>query len=149
MYRLLLVNHSQMEYAIMCRSNLSQERTIFRMPSGWDGDDDMEIMTEFVFREKLKNRRKYTETDICPLVESEDEDEEVEDENEKTGETDDLQEDYRKAKIENKKKEPEIKKKNKKENDREEEREEEHQSLDITVEPEDPDLADELKNDTN
>jgi len=51
------------------------------LPLEWKGDsDDMEIVTEFVFREKLKNRKRYTEINMWPEPESEDdEDEEPED----------------------------------------------------------------------
>lgn len=88
MYQLYLVNHTQQEYCNVCRSNFSQERAHFIIPEGWNGDnDDMEIITEFVFREKLKNRKRYTQVEMWPEPDTEDEDCEEDQE--------DLQEDLR------------------------------------------------------
>lgn len=89
MYKLFLVNHTQYEYTQLCRSNFSQERTLFLLPADWQGDsDDMEVMTEFVFREKLKHRHKYNEVDMLPDMDS--------DEEEKNSDQEDLKDEYRK-----------------------------------------------------
>lgn len=66
MYQLFLVNHDRMQYVDVCRSNWSQERKVFCFPVEWEHLDDMEIMTEFVFREKTKNYKKYDQIDMFP-----------------------------------------------------------------------------------
>lgn len=70
MYQLYLVNHTQLQYVNLCRSNFSQERVVFMYPPFWELVDDLEIMTEFVFREKLKNRKKYELVDAYPDLDS-------------------------------------------------------------------------------
>lgn len=73
-YKILLVNHTRFEYVELCRSNFSQERRMFCVPENWNGsNDDMEVMTEFIFREKLKNRKKYLEVEM--FLEPDDDDE--------------------------------------------------------------------------
>jgi len=82
MYKLFLVNHTEFEYVDMCRSNFSQERVAFTLPESWDREADLEIITEFVFREKLKKRRKYTLVDMWNHEDiSSEEDSDLEDEN--------------------------------------------------------------------
>lgn len=76
MYKLYLINHTQYEYTDLCRSNFSQERRHFCLPSGWKREDDMEVMTEFVHREKLKHRKKYVEVDMYYIEETEDSEQE-------------------------------------------------------------------------
>ena len=77
-----MVNSTQYQYIVLCRANFSQERCPFIQPEGWNLEsDDVEIMTEFVFREKLKNKKKYARVDMfpdCPFDEDE-EDEETDD----------------------------------------------------------------------
>lgn len=58
------VNHTSKEYTVLLKGCFSRERKIFSMPSGWSREDDMEIMTEYVFREQLKNRSSYSEVDM-------------------------------------------------------------------------------------
>lgn len=95
-YKLYLVNHTQYEYVDMCRSNFSQERCMFIVPESWDGNnDDMEVMTEFVFREKLKNRKKYSEVEMFPDPGEEDE--------EANSDEEDLKDDERKKYLADKK----------------------------------------------
>lgn len=94
-YKLYLVNHTQYEYVDLCRSNFSQERAMFIVPESWSGgNDDMEVMTEFVFREKLKNRKKYSLIEMFP------EPEDDEDGNENS-EQEDLKDDERKKYLAN------------------------------------------------
>jgi hypothetical protein len=64
MFQLYLVNHTRDEYTEMCKSNYSQERVIFCLPFEWDTTDEMEIMTQYIFREKLKRRSKFTLVDM-------------------------------------------------------------------------------------
>ena len=99
-FKLFLVNHTQFEYVLLCRSNFSQERCPFTVPEGWEGEtDDLEIMTEYVFREKLKHRKKYIEIDMFPDdYESEESDEESDEE--------DLRDENRRAVLKNNKKAP-------------------------------------------
>lgn len=62
------------------------------IPLDWKGDqDDMEVMTEFVFREKLKNRKRYTLIEMWPEPETDDDEDE-----ESKADQRDLQEDIRK-----------------------------------------------------
>lgn len=72
-YQIYLVNHTRLEYVKVCQSGFSQERTLFMIPDSWSGsEDDMEMMTEFVFREKLKHRKRYDMIEMFPEPESED-----------------------------------------------------------------------------
>lgn len=84
MYKLLLVNHTQFQYIELCRSNFSQERVLFMFPSNWEYTDETEIMTEFIFREKLKNRKNYQLVDMfdCDDLPSSLENSDYDDENE-------------------------------------------------------------------
>ncbi len=91
-FKLYLVNNTQLEYVNLCRSNFSQERCMFMLPECWDNYDDMEVMTEFVFREKLKNRKNYTLVDMFPEYDQDDSNEENSDE-------EDLKEDTRKKYV--------------------------------------------------
>lgn len=92
-FKLYLVNNTQYEYVDLCRSNFSQERCMFMLPENWDNYDDMEVMTEFVFREKLKHRKKYELVDMFPEYDQ--------DESEPNSDEEDLKEDTRKKYVEN------------------------------------------------
>ena len=75
-FDLFLVNHTQKEYCYLCRSGFSQERAPVTLPAGWNGvEDELEVLTEYIFREKLKHRKQYTEVEMWPEPSgSEDED---------------------------------------------------------------------------
>lgn len=100
MYKLYLVNHTQFQYTELGRSNFSQERCVFMLPGDWDNSDDMEMMTEFVFREKLKNRKKY---ELVPMIS--DPNDFIDDEAEESGK-EDLKEEIRHLYISGKPKSP-------------------------------------------
>jgi hypothetical protein len=88
MYDLYLVNHTKKEFYVLCKSSSSQERKSFHFNSGWDREDDMEVMTQYVFKEKLKNRSKFK-----PAPDDEEYDEDEEEDNDKD---DDVKKDYHK-----------------------------------------------------
>jgi len=80
-FKLYLVNHTHNQYIELCRSNFSQERVQFTVPYDWNGhEDDMEVMTQFVFREKLKNRKDYELIEIDEEPEMSDSEEDESDE---------------------------------------------------------------------
>lgn len=62
-FYLYLVNHNSKSYTVIAKGSFSRERRYFALPSGWSREDDMEIMTEYVFNEQLKNRSSYDEVD--------------------------------------------------------------------------------------
>ncbi len=75
MFKLYLVNHTRKEYCQLCRGNFSQERVPFIFPGDWGNFDEMEIMTEFIFAEKLKDKKHYSEIDMYGTPDSESDDE--------------------------------------------------------------------------
>jgi hypothetical protein len=78
MYKLYLVNNTRFEYIEACQSDFSQARSHFAIPPSWNGsEDDMEMMTEFVFKEKLKHRRRYVIVEMFPEPISDDEDDDA------------------------------------------------------------------------
>jgi hypothetical protein len=62
-FYIYLVNHNSKTYTVIAKGSFSRERRYFALPSGWSREDDMEIMTEYVFNEQLKNRSSYDEVD--------------------------------------------------------------------------------------
>ena len=67
------------------------------LPAGWNGvEDELEVLTEYIFREKLKHRKQYTEVEMWPEPSgSEDEDSDEMDQS-------DFQEDVREQVTRNK-----------------------------------------------
>lgn len=98
-FKLFLVNHTQFEYTFLCRSNFSQERCPFILPESWEGEeDDLEVMTEYVFREKLKHKKRYVQVEMFPN-DCEDSDEE----SEENSDEEDLKDENRRAVLKSKK----------------------------------------------